>query len=121
MVSHCCCLLHPSSLLCEKAWTIGLRQHSIFPSPNSGWSEAAAAGALSVRLIGPIWHEGRLIVDRWLGHPKDPFDLGPQEIHHMISLAQWVTLAFVMTSLPFFGSVPPFLRLWRYFNESNLH
>src|SRR5204863_1573014 len=28
------------------AFRIGLRQHAILPSPNSGWSEAAAAGAI---------------------------------------------------------------------------
>jgi adenosylcobinamide-phosphate synthase len=56
----------------RKAWTIGLSDHGVLPSPNSGWSEAAAAGALQCRLIGPIWNRGRLVTDVWIGAPADP-------------------------------------------------
>lgn len=56
----------------RRAWKIGWRQHAVVPGPNSGWSEAAAAGALRCRLIGPIWSEGKLVTDRWLGAPEDP-------------------------------------------------
>jgi adenosylcobinamide-phosphate synthase len=50
------------------AWT----QHAVVPGPNSGWSEAAVAGAIQRRLIGPIWVKGTLVTDRWLGAPGDP-------------------------------------------------
>jgi len=56
----------------RKSLTIGWRQHAIVPGPNSGWSEAAAAGALERRLIGPIWDHGNLVTSVWLGDPADP-------------------------------------------------
>ena len=56
----------------EKALRIGWRQHSILPGPNSGWSEAATAGGIQRRLLGPIWAEGSLVTDVWLGDPSDP-------------------------------------------------
>ena len=39
----------------RKALRIGWRQHSVLPGPNSGWSEAATAGGIQRRLLGPIW------------------------------------------------------------------
>ena len=42
----------------RKAWTVGLRQHALLLGPNSGWSEAATAGALERRIVGPIWLNG---------------------------------------------------------------
>jgi adenosylcobinamide-phosphate synthase len=56
----------------SKALRIGLTQHAILPSPNSGWSEAATAGAIQRRLIGPIFRAGQLVTDVWLGDPHDP-------------------------------------------------
>ena len=55
-----------------KGWQIGLRQHSVVPGPNPGWSEATMAGLLQRRLIGPIWRDGALVTDIWLGDPADP-------------------------------------------------
>src|SRR5262245_45002021 len=55
----------------KKAWRIGREQHSVLPGPNSGWSEATMAGALQRRLIGPIWKEGVLVTDVWIGDPND--------------------------------------------------
>lgn len=55
-----------------KALSVGWRQHGLVPGPNSGWSEAAAAGALQCRLAGPIWEEGAQVTDLWLGRPEDP-------------------------------------------------
>jgi adenosylcobinamide-phosphate synthase len=54
------------------AFLVGARQHAILPGPNSGWSEAAAAGALRRRLVGPIWLRGTLVTDLWIGRPDDP-------------------------------------------------
>jgi adenosylcobinamide-phosphate synthase len=42
------------------------------PGPNSGWSEAATAGGIQRRLIGPIWLGGKLVTETWLGAPEDP-------------------------------------------------
>ena len=55
----------------RKAWRIGWQQHAVVPGPNSGWSEAAAAGALERRLAGPIWLRGRLVTEVWLGEESD--------------------------------------------------
>jgi adenosylcobinamide-phosphate synthase len=56
----------------RKALLVGLRQHAVLPGPNSGWSEAATAGAIQRRLVGPIWIDQRLVTDAWLGDPADP-------------------------------------------------
>jgi adenosylcobinamide-phosphate synthase len=56
----------------RKAWTVALTQHAVLPSPNSGWSEAAMAGAIQRRLVGPLWSRGELVTDIWLGDPQDP-------------------------------------------------
>ena len=56
----------------RKAWTVGLRQHGLLLGPNSGWSEAATAGALQRRIVGPIWLNGVQVTDLWIGDPSDP-------------------------------------------------
>jgi adenosylcobinamide-phosphate synthase len=56
----------------RKAWTVGLGQHQLLLGPNSGWSEAATAGALERRIVGPIWLDGALVTDLWIGDPSDP-------------------------------------------------
>ena len=55
-----------------KAFRIGWRQHAILPGPNSGWSEAATAGGIQRKLIGPIWMNGTLVTDVWVGDASDP-------------------------------------------------
>jgi adenosylcobinamide-phosphate synthase len=56
----------------RKALRVGLEQHALLPGPNAGWSEAAVAGAVGRRLVGPIWLNRQLVTDRWLGDPSDP-------------------------------------------------
>jgi adenosylcobinamide-phosphate synthase len=56
----------------RKALGVGLAQHAVLPGPNSGWSEAATAGALERRLVGPIWMNGQLVTEQWIGDPADP-------------------------------------------------
>jgi adenosylcobinamide-phosphate synthase len=55
-----------------KAWRVGLGQHALLLGPNSGWSEAATAGALERRIVGPIWLKGVQVTDLWIGDPNDP-------------------------------------------------
>jgi adenosylcobinamide-phosphate synthase len=55
-----------------KAWRVGLAQHAILPGPNSGWSEAATAGAIQRKLVGPIWNKGQLVTEVWIGDSEDP-------------------------------------------------
>jgi adenosylcobinamide-phosphate synthase len=56
----------------RKALAVGWRQHAVVPGPNSGWSEAATAGAIQRRLVGPIVLSGVKVTDTWLGDPADP-------------------------------------------------
>jgi len=56
----------------RKAWRVGLAQHALLLGPNSGWSEAATAGALMRRIVGPIWLKGVQVTDLWIGDPDDP-------------------------------------------------
>jgi adenosylcobinamide-phosphate synthase len=56
----------------RKAFAIGISQNALFPSPNSGWSEAATAGAIQRRLVGPVWMNSKLVTDLWVGDPRDP-------------------------------------------------
>jgi adenosylcobinamide-phosphate synthase len=56
----------------RKAWRVGLDQHQLLLGPNSGWSEAATAGALERLIVGPIWLKGVQVTDLWIGDPSDP-------------------------------------------------
>lgn len=52
---------------------IGLRDHALHASPNSGWSEAIMAGLLGVRLGGPAIYHGTLKNKPWFaGEFLDP-------------------------------------------------
>lgn len=55
----------------RRAWVTMLRDAHRHRSPNAGWSEAAAAGALALRLGGPRRYGGRYgeatLVEPWLG------------------------------------------------------
>ena len=67
----------------RKALLIGWRQHALVPGPNSGWSEAAAAGALQRRLVGPVWQGGTQVTDLWLGDVDDPEGGQPGDMRRM--------------------------------------
>lgn len=70
-----------------KAWRVGLGQHALLHGPNSGWSEAATAGALQRRLVGPIWLRGALVTDIWIGDPNDPALETARDVTRAIALA----------------------------------
>jgi adenosylcobinamide-phosphate synthase len=74
--------LHP-----RRAASAARRWHGMLPSPNSGWSEAAFAGALGVRLGGPAWYGGILKRDGYLGDPDWPADLGARHLRQALELA----------------------------------
>jgi len=80
----------------RKAWTVGLQQHGILLGPNSGWSEAATAGALERRIVGPIWLNGALVTEAWIGDAADP-ELGTAEdVRRAILLSVVAGLAVVV-------------------------
>jgi adenosylcobinamide-phosphate synthase len=72
-----------------KAWTVGLRQHAVLLGPNSGWSEAAIAGALQRRMVGPIYLRGEMVTDVWIGVPSD----APLETGQDVMRAMWIAAA----------------------------
>ena len=84
------------------AFHAGWTQHAIVPGPNSGWSEAACAGAIRRRLAGPIFAGGRLVNETWLGHPADPPAGQNGDVGRAIavcSLAALLFLAFAALAL----------------------
>lgn len=48
-------------------WKVLLRDHARHASPNAGWTEAAMAGALGLRLAGPVSYDGVLHDKQWIG------------------------------------------------------
>jgi adenosylcobinamide-phosphate synthase len=75
-------------------WRICLAQHAWLPGPNKGWSETAAAGALGVRLAGPIWKDGALVNEKWIGDPASPEGGRPGDVTRMIRMAFLATAIF---------------------------
>ena len=53
-------------------WRILLRDASRHTSPNAGWPEAAMAGALGLRLAGPIAYDGIVSDKLWIGEGGRP-------------------------------------------------
>lgn len=53
-------------------WRILWRDASRHASPNAGWPEAAMAGALGLRLAGPIAYDGILSDKLWIGEGDRP-------------------------------------------------
>jgi adenosylcobinamide-phosphate synthase len=72
------------------ALTTVLRDRLRHPSPNSGHPEAAAAGALGVRLGGPASYKGILSWKEYIGLPLSP--LNEQAYRGMLKLMYLTTL-----------------------------
>lgn len=97
LLSAACFILPRTSA--RKAFRIGLSQHAILPGPNSGWSEAATAGGIERRLLGPIWAKGVLVTDTWLGDPADPpagDDSDVQRASIMVAVAGFVAASIAV-------------------------
>ena len=76
-----------------KAWRVGLKQHALLPSPNSGWAEAATAGALQIKLVGPIYVQGKLATNLWIGDENDPEGGSVSDLKHA---AQLITASTIL-------------------------
>jgi adenosylcobinamide-phosphate synthase len=79
----------------RKAWSVAKSQHALLPGPNKGWSETAAAGALGIRLAGPIWKNGALVNELWIGDAAAPEGGSPRDVTRMITLAYGATALFM--------------------------
>jgi adenosylcobinamide-phosphate synthase len=76
----------------RKAWRSALAGHALVPGPNSGWPEAATAGAIQRRLIGPIYKNGALVCDLWLGDPADPAGADAADLRRTYQLVVFSTV-----------------------------
>ncbi len=72
------------------AWRAARAYGPLHPSPNAGWCEAAFAGALGVRLGGPVRYGGRTENRPVLGAGRPP---EPADIRRAIRLSRAVTAA----------------------------
>jgi adenosylcobinamide-phosphate synthase len=84
-------------LRAAEAWRIAWRDGGSQPSPNSGWPEAAAAGALGVQLGGLNFYQGVASRKARLGDPARPLDLAAyrdcRHLHYAVSLLAAVLAA----------------------------
>lgn len=69
-ISMCFASALISGLSAKGAWRVMMRDHAKHASPNGGWTEAATAGALGVRLGGDATYFGVLYKKASLGDPK---------------------------------------------------
>jgi adenosylcobinamide-phosphate synthase len=57
-------------------WRVLRRDARNHASPNAGWPEAAMAGALGLRLAGPIAYDGAMHDKPWIGDGRSDADAG---------------------------------------------
>lgn len=65
-----------------KAWVTMWRDHGHHRSPNSGWPEAAMAGALDLALAGPRRYPGYTADEPWIGSGRARATIG--DIHRSL-------------------------------------
>ena len=91
------CLLTAAAFLLREdwrnAWRIGKRDASLHPSPNGGYAEAPAAGALHIRLGGYNQYEGKTEFRAYMGDPDRPVEAG--HIGRTLALMYTATLLFI--------------------------
>lgn len=76
------------ALICLAAghgWKTMWRDAGQHASPNAGWTEAAMAGALRLRLAGPIAYDGVLHDKPWIG-PEGRGDAGAADIRRALTI-----------------------------------
>ena len=75
------------ALIClcgQGGWCTLWRDASKHASPNAGWPEAAMAGALGVRLAGPIVYDGVPADKAWIGDGRQT--AGPPDIRRALTI-----------------------------------
>ena len=95
----------------SNALKVGWRDHFKLPSFNAGWCEATVAGALKIKLCGPIWRNGCLAQNVWLGRQGDSEGATVKDIKLVNSLALTSSIigsGFTMVMLCYSGFLPFF-------------
>ena len=93
----------------SNALRVGWRDHFKLPSFNAGWCEATIAGALKIKLCGPIWRDGSLAQNVWLGRQGDREGATVKDIKLVNSLAMATSLigsGFTMVMLCYSEFLP---------------
>ena len=88
------------------AFKTGLTKRKLFPGPNSGWSEAAAAGALSLMLIGPVWRNGVLVTDLWIGPQNGTRFPSTMDLRKMLLLSKLTTILITVCATSLLPWIP---------------
>lgn len=94
------CLVLAALLLgydAKRAWQITRRDARVHPSPNSGFSEAAAAGALGIRLGGLNYYQGVESFRQYMGDVRE--EIGAKHIVQTIRLLFASTLLYLVGGL----------------------
>jgi len=95
----------------SNALKVGWRDHFKLHSFNAGWCEATVAGALKIKLCGPIRRNGSLAQNVWLGRQGDREGATVKDIKLVNSLALTSSLigsGFSMVVLCYSGFLPFF-------------
>jgi adenosylcobinamide-phosphate synthase len=79
-----------------QAWTVWRRDAAAHPSPNAGPVEAAFAGALAIRLGGPLVYDYGASTRPWLGDGGEPT---AADVERVIRLSRAVSLAALAIAL----------------------
>ncbi|GAB5349755.1 adenosylcobinamide-phosphate synthase CbiB [Alteriqipengyuania sp. 357] len=82
----------------RRGWRTLWRDHARHASPNAGWPEAAMAGALGVRLAGPISYDGVGHDKPFIGNGGEPTPRDLRKAIRIVSLAWVITLIIAGTS-----------------------
>lgn len=71
-------------LVAGRGWRVMRRDARKHASPNAGWTEAAMAGALGLRLAGPVSYDGEMHAKLWIGDGRT--DAGAADLSHALNL-----------------------------------
>lgn len=100
LIACAACLLPGMSGRRALAW--GWQYRRAHASPNSAWSEAAFAGALDLRLGGPVSYKGVQAPYPWIGDGR--LGAEPCDLARAVQLMRATTLLAVVAFVPaFFG------------------
>jgi len=83
------------------------RWHALLPSPNSGWGEAALAGCLRARLLGPIRAGGETVNEAWLGEPAWPAEADAGTIRRAVGIVATAALLWTTAAALAVWAWPP--------------
>lgn len=71
-------------LVAGRGWRVMWQDARNHASPNAGWTEAAMAGALGLRLAGPVSYDGDAHTKPWIGNGRA--DAGATDISRALTL-----------------------------------